>query len=84
MAIATDERAGQTVKKPKKRKRKPTQAPRDGKPKLRTAMFLSVEVLDASARRAKRLGLSRARYIEQIVRRDLGLDSVNDPNSVFG
>lgn len=73
------------MKTPKRKRRKPTKYPRDGRPKLRTAMWLSVDVLDASAKRARRLGLSRARYIEGVVRRDLGLDSVtDDPNSVFG
>lgn len=54
-------------------------------------MFLSSEVLKASAKKAEKLGISRGMYLEQLVRVDTGLgvgvelnESVKpEPASVF-
>lgn len=61
-----------------------------GATKKRTSMFLSAEVLKASARKAEKLGISRGMYLEQLIRRDTGLGVGVDlrkpaePASVFG
>lgn len=59
--------------------------------KVRTSMWLSNEVLIASAKRAAKMGVSRGLYIEQLMRKDLGLgalsmaeDEAETPASVFG
>lgn len=43
------------------------------KGKTRTSMFLDDAVLRASAKKAAKLGISRTMYMEQLIRRDLGL-----------
>ena len=41
--------------------------------KKRTSLFLSSDVLKASAKKAAKMGVSRGFYLEQLVRKDTGL-----------
>lgn len=65
-----------------------TKKPSKNRGKKRTSMWLSSEVLKASAKRADKLGISRGLYVEQTLRRDLGLgvgvDLDEAPADVFG
>ena len=65
--------------------------PRRVRTKSRTSMWLSPEVLRASTKRARELGISRTVYFDQLLRKDLGLkvavemeqETANE-QSVFG
>lgn len=53
-----------------------------------TSMRLSASVLKAATGKAAKLGVSRTHYVEQLLRRDLKMEAVDDVNvaepSVFG
>ena len=56
-------------------------------PVHQTTMRLTTLVMQAASEKAARLGVSRTKYVEALVRKDLGLDAVGikaQRNSVFG
>lgn len=61
--------------------------PSKNKGKRRTSMWLSVEALKASEKKADKLGISRGLYLDQLIRKDTGLGvgvDLDDAPSVFG
>lgn len=52
------------------------------------AMRMPTKLLKAASKKAEKLGLSRTKYIEMLVRKDLGLEGVDldalERTSVFG
>ena len=61
---------------PKKPKLLKAQNPDPGMPKKRTSMWLGEDLLKASAAEAKRLGVSRALWVQITLRTALGLPAV--------
>lgn len=51
----------------------------------RTSMWLNEELLAASLKKAEELGVSRTLYFQQLLKKDLGLDTElpAEPQSVF-
>jgi hypothetical protein len=46
-------------------------------------MRLTMAVMDAAGKKAARLGLSRTKYVEALVRKDLGLEAI-ETSEIFG
>jgi hypothetical protein len=56
-------------------------------PTRRTTMRLTASVMNAALYKATGLGISRTKYVEALIRRDLGLEAVHieaQQRSVFG
>jgi hypothetical protein len=61
----------------------PAAKPKNGKNK-RTSMWLDERLLKASAKKAASLGISRALYFQQLLRKDLGMEGIDlEVPSVF-
>lgn len=67
---------------PKKRKRASLALEK----KSPISMRFSPEIADAALQRARKTGLSRSQYVEQLIRQDLGRDAIDMDKraSVFG
>lgn len=69
-------------------KRLPNRTRRRAAPTKLAAMRMPPKLLTMASKKAAKMGISRTKYVEQLLRRDLGLEGVDlsalERTSVFG